>query len=102
MTDTHDTPAIEQQLRNYIAEKIFLANDFPYPDEMSFLESGTIDSMNLMEIVVHIEQVYHITVADHEIVPDNFDSVSKIAGYIRRKTSHTSAMSSVHNTLDRS
>jgi acyl carrier protein len=42
--------------------------------------------------VLHIEQVYHITVADHEIVPENFDSVSKIADFIRRKTSHTSAM----------
>ena len=92
MTGTHDSPSIEQQLRDYIAEKILLADRFPYPDEMSFLESGNIDSLNLMEIVVHIEDVYHISVADHEIVPDNFDSVSKIADFIRRKTSHTSAM----------
>jgi acyl carrier protein len=92
MANTHDTLSIEQQLRGYIAEKILLAERFPYPDEMSFLESGKIDSLNLLEIVLHIEQVYQITVADHEIVPDNFDSVSKIADFIRRKTSHTSAM----------
>lgn len=92
MADTHDTSSIEQQLRGYIAEKILLTDHFPYPDEMSFLESGRIDSMNLMEIVLHIEKVYHIAVADHEVVPDNFDSVSRIADFIRRKTSHTSAM----------
>lgn len=92
MADTHDIPSVEQQLRDYIAEKILLSNRFPYPDEMSFLESGNIDSMNLMEIVVHIEEVYHISVADHEIVPDNFDSVRKIADFIRRKTSPTAAM----------
>lgn len=92
MSDTHDTSSIEQQLRNFIAEKILLTHHFPYPDEMSFLESGNIDSMNLMEIVVHIEQVYHITVTDHEIVPDNFDSVSKIADFIRRKTGNTSTL----------
>ena len=92
MTDTHDTSSIEQKLRDYIAEKILLADRFPYPDEMSFLETGNIDSLNLMEIVLHIEGVYHFSVADHEIVPDNFDSVSKIADFIRRKTSLTSAM----------
>ena len=92
MAGTHDTTSIEQQLRDYIAQKILLVKRFPYPDEMSFLESGNIDSLNLMEIVVHIEEVYHITVADHEIVPDNFDSVCKIADFIRRKTSHKSAM----------
>ena len=35
MTGTHDIPSIEQQLRDYIAEKNLLADHFPYPDEMS-------------------------------------------------------------------
>lgn len=92
MAVTHDIPSIKQQLRDYIARKILWVNSFPYPDEMSFLESGNIDSLNLMEIVLHIEQVYHLTVADHEIVPGNFDSVSKIADFIQRKMNHTSAI----------
>jgi acyl carrier protein len=92
MAGTHNTPSIEQQLRDYIAEKILLASRFPYRDETSFLESGIIDSVNLLEILLHIEKVYQITVADHEIVPDNFDSVTKIADFIRRKTGQTSAV----------
>jgi hypothetical protein len=27
-----------------------------------------------------------VQVEDHEITPDNFDSVSKLAAYVRRKT----------------
>jgi acyl carrier protein len=86
MAVIHSTPSIEQQLRDYIAEKILFADHFPHQDETSFLESGIIDSMNVMELVLHAEQAYHLTVADHEIVPDNFDSVRKIANYIRSKT----------------
>ena len=92
MAVTHDIPSIEQQLRDYIARKILLASRFPYQDETSFLESGIIDSLKLLDILLHIEKVYHISVDDEEIVPDNFDSVSKIADFIRRKTSQTSAV----------
>jgi acyl carrier protein len=86
MAGTLDTPSIEQQLRDYIAQKILLASRFPFPDETSFLESGIIDSTNLLEILLHVEKAYRFTVADEEIVPDNFDSVSKIAHFIRSKT----------------
>jgi acyl carrier protein len=91
MAVTHEIPSIEQQLRDYIAEKILLASRFPYRDETSFLESGIIDSLKLLDILLHIEKVYHISVDDDEIVPDNFDSVSKIADFIRHKMGKTSA-----------
>lgn len=92
MADTHDIPSIEQQLKDYIAEKILFTSRFPYQDETSFLESGIIDSLKLLDILLHIEKVYHISVADDELVPDNFDSVSKIADFIRHKLGQTSAV----------
>lgn len=92
MTVTHDIPTIEQQLRDYIAAKILLANRFPYRDDTSFLESGIIDSLKLLDILLHIEKSYHISVADDEMVPDNFDSVSKIANFIRHKMGPTAAL----------
>ena len=92
MAVTHEIPSIEQQLRDYIAKKILLVSRFPYKDETSFLENGIIDSLKLLDILLHIEKDYHISVADDELVPDNFDSVSKIADFIRHKMGQTSAM----------
>ena len=92
MADHNSANSIEQQLRHYIAEQILFSSHFPYPDDTSFLESGIVDSMNVMEIVLHTETAYKIKVSDHEIVPDNFDSVSKIAAYIRRKTGQPAAV----------
>ena len=40
-----------------------------------------------MELILLVEEKFNLEVADEGIVPDNFDSVAKIAAYIRRKTS---------------
>jgi acyl carrier protein len=77
----------EEQIRNYIAEKIlFSKNGYPYPDETSFLEEGIVDSTSVLELVMFVEQTFGISVADEEIIPDNFDSVSNLANFVRRKS----------------
>jgi len=80
----------EEIIRNHIAKNI-LFNDkgYPYPDDASFVEEGIIDSMNVMELILFVEENFGIEVADEEIVPDNFNSVRQMADYIRRKTSVT-------------
>lgn len=77
---------IEALIRTYIAENIlFSGNGFPYSDDASFLNEGIVDSMNVLELVTFVEERFHITVEDQDIVPDNFDSVNKLATFIRHK-----------------
>jgi acyl carrier protein len=77
----------EEIVRTHIAKDILFNNKgYPFPDEASFLENGIIDSMNVMELIMFVEENFSLAVADEDIVPDNFDSVSKIAAYVRRKT----------------
>ena len=77
----------EEIVRNHIAQNILFSNKgYPHPDDASFLEEGIIDSMNVMELIMFVEEKFNIQVADEEIIPDNFDSVSKIAAYVQRKT----------------
>lgn len=78
--------SIEDRLRSFLAESILFRDDgYPYSDDTSFLESGTVDSMNVMEIVLFAEEAFQVKIADHEIVPANFDSVQNLSGFIRRK-----------------
>lgn len=77
---------IEQQIRTFIADSILFSNNgYPLPDDASFLESGVVDSMNVMEIVTFAEKAFGIAVQDSEIVPANFDSVANLSRYIQRK-----------------
>ena len=78
--------SIEQQLRSFIAREIlFSGNGYPFADEDSFLESGVVDSMNVMEIVLFAERAFSIPIEDREIVPANFDSIRNLADFVRRK-----------------
>lgn len=79
---------IEDQVRNFIAKNLlFNNNGFPYGDDASFLEEGIVDSQGVMELVMFVEDHFKITVHDIDVTPDNFDSITKLANYIRRKQS---------------
>ena len=52
---------------------------------LSFLQEGIVDSVGVMDLVSFVEDNFNVEVDDQEIVPDNFDSVNKLAQYVRGK-----------------
>ncbi len=78
---------IKKQIRQYLAENFLFSDDgFTLDDNASFLEEEVVDSTGVMELVLFVEDNFGLTVADEEIVPDNFDSVNQLAAYIQRKS----------------
>jgi len=74
---------IPHAIRAYICQNIlFNGDNYPYSDDASFLEEGIVDSMNLLEIVGFVEERFGIKIESNHIVPENFDSVSKLAAFI--------------------
>lgn len=79
---------IRRSIRKYILENfLFSDNDSALNDDTSFLEQGIIDSTGVLELVNWIEEQFETKVADEDLIPDNFDSVNKLAEYIMRKKS---------------
>lgn len=76
----------EETIRTHIAQNILFSKTYAHTDDASFLEEGIIDSMNVMELIMFVEEKFGVEVADEEIVPDNFDSVARIAAFVRRKS----------------
>ncbi len=76
----------EEVIRTHIAQNILFSKTYPHPDDASFLEEGIIDSMNVMELILFVEERFGLEVADNEIIPDNFDSVARIADFVRQKS----------------
>jgi len=73
-------------IRTYISRNmLFSDGSYGYADEASFLDEGIVDSMNVMELVAFVTEQFAIQVEDHEIVPDNFDSVARLAAFVVRK-----------------
>jgi len=79
---------IESQIRIYITKNLlFSDNGFKYNDDASFLQEGIVDSIGVLELVTFVGETFGVNVEDQEITPDNFDTVNKLAAYIRSRTS---------------
>lgn len=51
----------------------------------SLLDSGLIDSTGIFELVSFLESDFGIQVADEDIVPENFETVRRIATFVDGK-----------------
>lgn len=78
--------SVADQVKNYILENILFSKDTSQlGQDESFLAKGIIDSTGMLEVIFFLEETFGIKVADNEMVPDNLDSVNKIAAYVTRK-----------------
>ncbi|MDD3643587.1 MAG: acyl carrier protein [Candidatus Krumholzibacteria bacterium] len=76
----------KERIRTYILENILLGStEKTFADDDSFLEKGLIDSTGILELVAFIEDEFGFDVADDELIPDNFDSVGRLAMYVQKK-----------------
>ena len=78
------------EVRSFVVANYLLGRGEGFRDDDSFLEHGIIDSTGILELVSHLEESYGIEVADDELIPDNLDSIHRIAGYLSRKTAVSS------------
>jgi acyl carrier protein len=75
---------VEAVIKDFITRE--LVRDpalLPVTDETLLLESGILDSLSLLQLVVYMEGRFGITVGDADLLPENFASVSTICAYLR-------------------
>jgi len=78
---------IENVIRTFILENFLFTDDgSQLQNDASFLEEGVVDSTGVLELVMFVEETFGVTVEDEEILPENFDSVTQLARYVRSKT----------------
>ena len=85
MTERGGEP-VEPSLRDFIARSLLYSEDgFAYPDDASLLGERIIDSLGVVELVAFVQSRFGLRVAPQEVRPENFDSVARLAAYVRRK-----------------
>ena len=77
---------IEEQLRKFVIENFLFGDENgQLKDDDSFVEKGIIDSTGILELVAFLEKRFRIKLKDEELIPENLDSVSKVAAFVRNK-----------------
>jgi acyl carrier protein len=77
---------MESTLKEFIREN-FLARkgQTGISNEDMLLDSGLVDSVGIFELISFMERTFGIQVDDTEIVPENFESISRLAAFVRGK-----------------
>lgn len=78
---------IERDVREFIAENFVMDEAADELDaDASLTQSGVLDSMGVLELIMFLEERFGIEVPDEDTLPENLDSVNRIADYVRRRT----------------
>jgi acyl carrier protein len=81
-----DSTQITQSLRSFILENYLFTDDQnALKNSDSFLENKILDSMGILELTHHLTEAFGVRVEDHEMVPENLDSIDNLVAFIRRK-----------------
>jgi acyl carrier protein len=75
---------LEAVINDYISRELVQdAALLPLGNAASLLESGVLDSLSLLRLVIFVQDQFGIVVDDLDLVPEHFDSVDAICAYLR-------------------
>jgi acyl carrier protein len=75
-----------EQIRQFVNENFLFGQGIgELSDDDSFLEKGIIDSTGVLELVGFIQEKYALRLEDEELIPDNLDSINRVAAFVHMK-----------------
>lgn len=75
----------KESLRDFIVDNFLFGDENKLEFDTLLFEKGIIDSTGVLELVAFIEENFKISVADEELVQDNFSSLTAIEKFLQSK-----------------
>lgn len=82
---------VEETLTEFIQNEIVYGSGHARVEREEQLLDGIVDSTDLLRLVVFIEERFAIEVGDDELVPENFETIARLGGFIRAKRGASTA-----------
>ena len=84
---TLEVTQLEAVINDYISRELVQdATLLPLTNATSLLETGVLDSLSLLKLVLFVQERFGIVVDDVDLVPEHFASVDTICAYLRSRT----------------
>lgn len=81
----NDRP-IETAIRGFIATDLLYSEEgFAFSDDASLIRERIIDSLGVMELAAFLTRHFAVKVQQTDVRPENFDSVAKLAAFVRAR-----------------
>ena len=75
---------VRERVREFVSSHFYTAGN-SVGDDASLFEQGIVDSTGVLEVVSFLEHSFSIRVADEEMVPENLETIERIAAFVIRK-----------------
>jgi acyl carrier protein len=76
---------IKDRVRRHIAETILMTGSVTFADGDSLLERNVLDSLAVLDLTEFLQAEYGIKIQNEELLPENLDSLDRIAAFVERK-----------------
>ena len=83
---------VSEQIKRFIVQQFPLARQRDLGRDDPLLESGILDSLGVLDVVTFLEDELGLTIADDELLPENFRSIASVAAFVERKRNATSLL----------
>ena len=78
--------SLRERIQKFILENYLFTRDRSALGlDDSLLGRGIVDSTGMLEIIMFIEEQLGVTVKDEDMIPENLDSVNRIAAFVESK-----------------
>ena len=76
---------IKNLVLKFLLDNFVMGGNIVINDDTSFMAAHILDSTGFIELILFIEETFDVKVDDAEMLPENFDSLLNIDGYVERK-----------------
>ena len=76
---------IRTELSQFICEQILMQPNRSIKPDESLISSGLIDSFNLVDLALYVEDNYSVHIDDTELNADTFDTLDQLVSLIQER-----------------
>lgn len=77
--------SVTERIRAFLVERFPSARIRPLHDDDQLLANGVLDSLGVLDVVAYLEQEFAITIADDDLLPENFESLRRLAAFVAER-----------------
>lgn len=72
-------------VKDFIVDNFLFGEEGDLDENTSFFDADIIDSTGILELVAFLEETYDIKIEDEEMLPENFNTLTNISIYLKKK-----------------
>ncbi len=78
---------VTEKIRSFIVDAFLFGDAGRMPaDDASLLQHEALDSTDVLELIVFLEETFNIQVEDSDVVRENFDTVAGLANFVLERS----------------